>query len=91
MELKIARLVPLFKAGDKSCFSNYRPISVLPAFSKILEKLVYFYNRLIDYLNMYKILSDNQLGFGKQHSTEYALTLLYDKVSLAIFLIKNLQ
>ena len=84
MELKIARLVPLFKAGDKSCFSNYRPISVLPAFSKILEKLVYFYNRLIDYLNMYKILSDNQFGFRKQHSTEYALTLLYDKVSLAI-------
>ena len=33
---------------------------------------------------MYKILSDNQFGFRKQHSTEYALTLLYDKVSLAI-------
>ena len=48
MELKIACVVPLFKAGDKSIFSNYRPISVLPAFSKILEKLVY--NRLIDYL-----------------------------------------
>ena len=41
IELKIARVVPLFKAGDKSIFSNYRPISVLPSFSKILEKLVY--------------------------------------------------
>ena len=82
LELKIARVVPLFKADDKSSFSNYRPISVLPSFSKILEKLVY--NRLIDYLNMYKILSDNQFGYRKQHSTDYALTLLYDKVSLAI-------
>ena len=36
LELKIARVVPLFKSGDKSSFSNYRPISVLPAFSKIL-------------------------------------------------------
>ena len=71
VELKIARVVPLFKAGDKSIFSNYRPISVLPSFSKILEKLVY--NRLIDYLSKYKILSDNQFGFRKQHSTEYAL------------------
>ena len=44
MELKIARVVPLFKAGDKSIFSNYRHISVLLSFSKILEKLVY--NRL---------------------------------------------
>ena len=82
MELKIARVVPLFKAGDKSSFSYYSPISVLPSFSKILEKLVY--NRLMDYLNKHKILSDNLFGCRKQHSTEYALTLLFDKVSLAI-------
>ena len=73
MELKIARVVPLFKAGDKSIFSNYRPISVLLSFSKILEKLVY--NRVIDYLSKYKILSDNQFGFREHHSTEYALAL----------------
>ena len=75
MELKIARVLPLFKAGDKSIFSNYRPISVLPFFSKILKKLVY--NRLIDYLSKYKILSDNQFGFRKHHSTENALGLGY--------------
>ena len=73
MELKIARVVPLFKTGDKSVFSNYTPISVLPSFSKILEKLVY--NRLIYYLSKYKILSDYQFGFRKHHSTEYALAL----------------
>ena len=82
MELKIARVVPLFKAGDKSIFCNYRPISVLPSFSKILDKLVY--NRLIDYLSKYKILSDNQFGFRKHNLTEYALALLYDKISSAI-------
>ena len=74
-ELNIARVVPLFKAGDKSIFSNYRPISVLPSFSKIKENRVY--NRLIDYLSKYKILSDNQFGFRKHHSTEYALGLGY--------------
>ena len=82
VELKIARVVPLFKAGDKSIFSNYRPISVLPSFSKILEKLLY--NGLIDYLSKYKILSDNQFGFRKHHSTKYALALLYDKISSVI-------
>lgn len=76
--------MPLFKAGDKSIFSNYTPISVLPFFSKILEKLVY--NRLIDYLSKYKILFDNQLGFRKHHSTEYACfsSIIYDKISFAI-------
>ena len=47
VELKISRVVPLFKAGHQSIFSDYRPISALPAFSKILEKPLY--NRLIDY------------------------------------------
>ena len=63
VELKISRVVPLFKAGHKSIFSNCRPISVLPAFSKILEKLLY--NRVIDYLSKYNILSDNQFGFRR--------------------------
>ena len=75
-------MLSLFKAGDKSIFSNYRPISLLPSFSKILEKLVY--NRFIDYISKYKIPSDNQFGFRKHHSTEYPLVLLYDKISSAI-------
>ena len=51
-------------------------------FLKILEKLVY--NRRIDYLSKYKILSDNLIGFRKHHSAEYALALLYDKISSAV-------
>ena len=46
-EMKIARVIPLFKSGDKSLFTNYRPVSVLPVFSKFLERIVY--NRLINF------------------------------------------
>lgn len=72
----------MFKTSDRSLFSNYRPISFLPSFSKILEKLVY--DIIIDYLSKYKILFDNQFGFRKQHFIEYALALLYDKIPSAI-------
>ena len=40
-QMKIARVVPLFKAGDRLLFTNYRPVSILPSFSKFLEKVVY--------------------------------------------------
>ena len=81
-QLKIARVIPLFKSGERVIFSNYRPVSILPAFSKILERLMY--NRLLRFLNAFKILSDNQYGFRKHHSTAYALACLYDKISSAI-------
>ena len=81
-QLKIARVIPLFKSGEQDIFTNYRPESVLPAFSKILERVMY--NRLLRFLNAFKILSDNQYGFRKHHSTAYALACLYDKISSAI-------
>ena len=80
-EMKIARVIPLFKAGDRSIISNYRPVSILPSFSKFLERV---YNRLLSYLNRFKILCDNQYGFRKNHSTSFALIDLYDKISDAI-------
>ena len=40
-DMKIARVIPLFKAGDRVIFSNYRPVSILPGFSKFLEKVMY--------------------------------------------------
>ena len=70
-ELKIARVVPIFKSGDKALFSNYRPISVLPCFSKFLERIIY--NRIINYLNDSDILCDNQYGFRKNRSPSLAL------------------
>ena len=52
-EMKIARVIPLFKSDDKSLFTNDRPVSGLPVFSKFLERIVY--NRLINFLNKYDI------------------------------------
>ena len=57
---------------DTMVVSNYRPISVLPAFSKIMERLVY--NRLIEFLNKHNILSICQYGFRKK-TLDYAGTL----------------
>ena len=80
--MKIARVVPLFKADDQSLFTNYRPVSVLPSFSKFLERIIY--NRLYDYLTNLHILCDNQFGFRKNHSTTLALIDLHEKISSAI-------
>ena len=60
-DLKIARVIPLFKSGNSMSLSNYRPVSVLPVFSKILERLMY--NRLLSFVNKYKILYMYQFGF----------------------------
>ena len=81
-EMKIARVIPLFKAGDRSIISNYRPVSILPILSKFLDRVIY--NRLLSYLDRLKILCDNQYGFRKNHSTSFALVDLYDKISDAI-------
>ena len=59
-QTKLARMVPLFKSGDKRLFSNYRPVSVLQMFSKFLEKIASF--RLINYLDERKLLASNQYG-----------------------------
>ena len=81
-QMKLARVVPLYKSGDKRLLSNYRPVSVLPVFSKFLEKAVY--NRLIRFFGKYEILYSNQYGFGKKRSTSLALLYLHDKITSAI-------
>ena len=81
-QMKIARVVPLFKADDQSLFINYSPVSVLPSFSKFLERIIY--DRLYDYLTNLHILCDNQFGFRKNHSTTLALINLHEKISSAI-------
>ena len=69
-DLKIAKITPIYKSDDKRLFSNHRPISVLPAFSKIIEKLMY--NRLYNFVN--NVLSPSQYGFRRGRSAELALT-----------------
>ena len=66
-QLKIAKVIPVFKSGDPRLPNNYRPISLLSNFSKILEKVMA--NRLTNYLEQYNLLSPSQFGFRKNHST----------------------
>lgn len=68
---KLAKIFPLFKANDRTNVQNYRPISVLPAISKICERVVY--DQLYSYLNSHGLLSKYQSGFRPLHSTVTAL------------------
>ena len=80
--MKIARVIPLFKSGDPISFSNYRPVSVLPSFSKILERLMY--KRLLSFINKCNLLYRYQFGFRTNHSPNLALIYLVDKISNAL-------
>ena len=70
-EWKIARVVPLHKKGSRSDLDNYRPISILPVISKIFEKILY--EQLYEYFTTNNLLSEQQFGFRRFHSTTTAL------------------
>ena len=72
--LKIGVIKPIYKNGDDDVFSNYRPISMLPVLSKLLEKLIY--EQLLEHFLQNNLLSDQQFGFRKKHST-YMPILIY--------------
>ena len=69
--LKVAKVIPIYKKDDAAVFSNYRLVSLLPCFSKILERLVF--NRCVDYINTHEILNDKQFDFRQKHSTYMAI------------------
>lgn len=90
---KTAIIIPIHKNGPKHVISNYRPISILPAFSKILERIMN--KRLMKYLEDRNLLSQQQFGFRKNRSTSDAVSELTNHVAevldsgdkcLAIFL-----
>lgn len=81
-DLKVAKVIPIFKSDDPSSFTNYRPVSILPCFSKILEKLVY--KRILHHINLNNILYNHQYSFRKKHSAYMALLDLIDKISTAL-------
>ena len=70
-EMKLAKVIPLFKACDPMLFSNYKPVPVLPLFSKILERLMY--NQLLFFINKHSLLYSYQFGFRGNHSLELNL------------------
>jgi hypothetical protein len=69
--LKSALVTPIFKKRDKTDPSNYRPISSLPILSKIFE--LDMKNQMVNFIEQHNLLSDKQLGFLKNHSTERML------------------
>lgn len=75
---KRALVHPIHKSGDNDVVNNYRPISVLPVMSKILEKVLN--NRLINYLESKQLLSSNQFGFRQGKSTSDAVSVVVDNV-----------
>ena len=78
-ELKLARVVPIYKSGDTAIFSNYRPISILSFFAKIYEKLLYKY--LLDFLDANTTMYKHQFGFREKHSTQQAINFLVEKIT----------
>ena len=90
--LKTATIIPIKKSGSNSSVSSYRPISILPYYSKILEKLIF--KRLDNFLTQFQIVCPNQYGFSRGKTTELAmldlLNYFYDsldnrKFSFAVF------
>jgi hypothetical protein len=76
--LKTGCITPVFKKGDSKFFDNYRPVSTLPIFGKIFEKLIY--DRLFSYLSRMDVIYDQQFGFRKRHSTSHAMNFSVNKV-----------
>ena len=79
LKFKIAKIIPIYKGGDTTEVSNYRPISLISNFAKILEKIVAI--RLEKFLLNNNILSEKQFGFRKNHSTVHPMTLLLNKAA----------
>ena len=77
-EFKTAKVVPLYKKGDCNYEGNYRPVSILPIVSKIMERLVY--NQFYKYLCDKNLFYEFQSGFRSGFSTDTALTYLCDKI-----------
>ena len=75
--LKIAKVVPIYKKDDQSQIKNYRPISVLPVISKIFENAMH--SQLMEYFTSHKLLSNQQYGFRPNRSTELATLELMDR------------
>ena len=80
--LKTAVIKPIFKKGDADNFTNYRPISLLSSFSKLLEKVAC--NQIMKYLDKFRLLYEHQYGFRRGHDTEQPVIHLLDRIYKAL-------
>ncbi len=81
-KLKVSRVVPIFKTGDKKICNNYRPISLVSTISKIIEKIVAI--RLVNHLEINKLITDAQFGFQRRLSPEQNIIHLTNFVTEAL-------
>jgi hypothetical protein len=78
-KLKIAKIIPIYKKDDNTILNNYRPISLLPAISKVLERIMF--NQLYTFFQLNKFFYPSQYGFREKHSTELATLEIVDKIT----------
>ena len=75
---KVSKLAPIHKSNARDCIENYRPISVIPSISKIIERVIHIL--LTEYVESNELISDYQFGVRKHRSTELAAALFTDKI-----------
>ena len=75
---KLAKVIPIFKKDDPLDCVNYRPISLLPVFSKIFEKIIF--SRMYEFLELNKLIYNPQFGFRANHSTNHALISMIESI-----------
>ena len=80
--LKLSRIVPIHKSGNREICDNYRLIALLSSFSKILEKIVSL--KLVNHLEYLKLLSPRQFGFQRKRNTEQNLLNVINFISKAL-------
>ena len=81
-KLNLAKVIPLYKKDNTHLIENYRPISILPSISKVFEKSVY--DQIYAYFTQHAYLSNSQYGFRKDHSTEYAILEIVDRIAYEV-------
>ena len=81
-KLKLAKVIPVFKKGDRTKLDNYRPISILPAISKIFERAIF--DQLYIHFTHNNLFYESQYGFKKNHATEFAVLELIDRITQSL-------
>ena len=76
-QLKIAKVVPIYKSSDQDNITNYRPVSLLPAFSKVFEKVMY--KKIAAFFNSQNLFYEHQYGFRTKHSTIHPIIHLLNE------------
>jgi len=79
---KVGKVIPLPKVSGKSDISNLRPITVLPSFSKVFERILY--KQIVSYLDKYNLINDCQFGFRKKRSCETAINAVLSSIGSGI-------